>query len=128
MARRKKRNRKLDAKPAAFPSPLAAVLLTVGSLCIFYLWLCGRCDALGKDITRLEEERTQIRRRVMNEELKWTVATSQANLRQLLEKHRLEMILPDEGHIVRVRTPSGEALPEGASHQFAQGRGNSMND
>ncbi len=68
-----------------------------------YMWLCARCDALGKDIKRKEAELTFAQKRLVNEQDRWSYTTSPANLERAIKKHRLDMVMPREKQIVRVR-------------------------
>lgn len=135
MARRTKRrgrkNRKRHEARVGFPSPLAAVLVSFAVLSLVYLWLCGRCDALGKSLTRLEDRKEDLHGRMLNEEYKWSNMKSPRRMEELLLRHHLIMSLPAEGRIIRVRPSKGgqELAPAAGTQQFAQGGdGVYMND
>lgn len=125
-----KRNRKKNEVRVGFPSPLAAVLCSVAAISFVYLWLCSRCEGLGRDITHLEKEKRAIQGRVLNEECKWSNLKAPRSMEALLKKHRLVMTLPDEAKVVRVRAATALAETEAprSGRQFAQQQGVVMND
>ena len=131
MARRRKKNKKKNVRAVGFPSPLAAILVSVGLLSLVHLWLCGRCEALGKEITTLEKRKIEAHRRALNEQYKWSNMKSPQNMERLLKRHHLEMRLPNESFVVRVRTSvldlaTGTTKP--SHQQFARNVGAPMND
>ena len=85
-----------------FPTVLAVVLLGATTTALGYLWLCGRCEDMGRRIKALEQEKTQIERRVVNEEYKWSNMTSPQNMQRLLEAHGLTMTWPLEKNVIRI--------------------------
>jgi hypothetical protein len=126
MARnRLKRNK---AAEGVFPTVFAGVLLAATGTSLGYLWLCGRCEDLGRRIKQLEQQKSQIERRVVNEEYKWSNMTSPQNMEKLLQTHRLEMVWPSEKKVVRIqRAPAAEAA-DAMSSQFAQQGSDVMHD
>ena len=105
-----------------FPGTLFGVLLVLAVLALTYLYLCGRCDALGKKINELEKIRDIQRRDVVTEEYKWSNLTSPKSMEELLAKHGLTMTWPSEDSVVRLRR---DPLP----HMYAQGQpGDTAND
>jgi len=123
--RRKKKMRVRSRKPGVrgiFPGTLFGVLLVLAVLALTYLYLCGRCDALGKKINELEKVRDIQRRDVVTEEYKWSNLTSPKSMEELLTKHGLTMTWPSEDSVVRLRR---NPLP----HLYAQGQpGDMVND
>ena len=120
MARSRKKNKlRVQArKPGVrgvFPGTLLGVLLMLAVFSFSYLYICGRCDALGKKINQLEKTRDELRREIVNEEFKWSNMTSPKNMEALLRKHQLNMTWPSEDSVVRLRR---NPLPQ----QFAQGK------
>jgi hypothetical protein len=115
--RRKNKLRVRSRKPGVrgvFPGTLFAILLVVASFALTYLYLCSRCDALGKKINELEKTRDALRREVVTEQFKWSNLTSPKSMEELLKKHGLIMTWPSEDSVVRLhRNP----LP----HEYAQG-------
>jgi len=101
--KRKKKKMKKNQVQVPFPVLLANVLVGVAVLGLSYMWLCSRCDALGKDIKRKEAELTSAQKRLVNEQDRWSYTTSPANLERAIKKHRLDMVMPREKQIVRVR-------------------------
>jgi hypothetical protein len=101
-AKRKKRKKKQQVK-VPFPALLANVLVGVAVLGLSYMWLCSQCDALGKEIKSKEAEFAAVQKRLVNEQDRWSYITSPANLRRAIKKYRLNMAMPREEQIVRVR-------------------------
>lgn len=100
---RKKKKMKKNQVKVPFPVLLANVLVLVAVLGLSYMWLCSQCDALGKDIKRKEGELAAGQKRLVSEQDRWSYITSPANLERAIKKHRLDMVLPREEQIVRVR-------------------------
>lgn len=123
--RRKKKMRVHSRKPGVrgvFPGTLFGVLLVMAVFALTYLYLCGRCDALGKKINELEKVRDTLRRDVVTEEYKWSNLTSPKSMEELLAKHGLTMTWPSEDSVVRLRR---NPLPQ----LYAQGQpGEIVND
>lgn len=98
-------NRKKERNGPLFPAPLAGLLTLAALLSLSYLWLCGRCEALGRDIQKLEEQQADLRRRVINEEYKWSNLNSLGQIRQALARFNISMGWPDERRIIRLARP-----------------------
>lgn len=96
------RNRKSYVK-IPFPTVLACFLVFVVVFGLSYLWLCARCEMLGQEIKRLESVQRDTRRQLNTEQDRWASQLSPANLDRALKRHNLEMHLPTEQQIVRVR-------------------------
>lgn len=128
MANRKSKNRnRKKTKPQGFifPTPLATILVLVAIICLSYLWLCGRTEALGMKIKRMENEKAKVERRIANEEYKWSIMISPQNLRTSLAKHNLNMAWPEDHQIVHVANASwylDDSNPAGAT-QYASRNG-----
>ncbi len=100
--RRKKVSQKAEVQ-IPFPMLLANILVFVAVFGLSYVWLCARCDTLGREIKRLETVRDAARVRVINEQDRWSNLLAPANLERALKRHKLAMTLPGERRIVRVR-------------------------
>jgi hypothetical protein len=120
----RKRNRRKNVRTHVVPLPLAAVLLVVTVFSLGYLWLNGRCDALGREIKGCEQRRDELQRLIVNEEYKWCNMTSPRNMEKLLQTHQLPMALPQEKSVVRLYP---DAARRGGG-QFAQIRKESADD
>ena len=104
-AKRKTKKRKTTKKnqvQVPFPVLLANVLVLVAVLGLSYMWLCSRCDALGKDIKRKEADLIAAQKRLVNEQDRWSSITSPANLERAIRKYKLDMTMPREQQIVRI--------------------------
>ncbi len=100
--KRKKKKTKKNQVQVPFPVLLANVLVLVAVLGLSYMWLCSRCDALGKDIKHKETELIAAQKRLVSEQDRWSIITSPANLERAIKKHRLDMVMPRESQIVHV--------------------------
>ncbi len=108
--KKKKKKKKKQQVQVPFPVLLANVLVLVTVLGLSYMWLCSQCDALGKDIKGREKELAEAQKRLVNEQDRWSYITSPANLERAIKKHRLEMAMPREAQIVRVRYQGNDSL------------------
>jgi hypothetical protein len=100
------RSRKAQVR-IPFPVVLANILVFVAVFGLSYVWLCARCDTLGQEIKRLETVQREARRRMINEQDRWSSQLAPANLDRALKRHNLAMHLPDGQQIVRVRNGAG---------------------
>jgi len=105
--KRKKKKMKKNQVQVPFPVLLANVLVLVAVLGLSYMWLCSRCDALGKDIKGKERELATVQKRLVNEQDRWSYITSPANLERAIKKHKLDMVMPRDAQIVRVSYQRG---------------------
>jgi len=104
--RRKNKLRVQSRKPGVhgvIPGTLFGALVFLATFALGYLYVCGRCDALGKKIQDLEKTRDNLRREIVNEEYKWSRLMAPESMERLLREHRLEMIWPSEDSVVRLR-------------------------
>lgn len=97
-----KKKSKTNQVKVPFPVLLANVLVLVAVLGLSYMWLCSRCDALGKEIKRKEAELISANKRLTNEQDRWSSITSPANLERAIRKQGLAMTMPTENQIMRV--------------------------
>jgi hypothetical protein len=88
-----------------FPAPLAAVLTLTALITLSYLWLCGRCDAISREIQELESRRVELRRRVVAEEYRWAQLNTRSRVQAALERFGMVMESPEERRIVRLVRP-----------------------
>ena len=100
--KRKRKKAKKNQVQVPFPVLLANVLVLVAVLGLSYMWLCSRCDALGKQIKHKEAELVAAQKRLVNEQDRWSCITSPANLERAIRKHGLGMSMPRESQVVRV--------------------------
>lgn len=105
MATKKRKKKKATRKnqvQVPFPVLLANVLVLVAVLGLSYMWLCSRCEALGRDIKAKEAELVAAQKRLVNEQDSWSSITSPANLQRAIRRHKLNMVMPRENQVVRV--------------------------
>jgi hypothetical protein len=125
MKARRKRNRKKRVDGYLFPVPFASLLVVAGMAALAYLWMLSRCEAMGKEIKRLERTEAELSERYLNEELKWTRMRSPQNLERILARNGVEMDWPSGQQVVLMAdaglytrsVESGGALTE--SRQYA---------
>ncbi len=101
--RKKKKKMKKNQVQVPFPVVLANVLVLVAVLGLSYMWLCSRCDALGKEIKKKEAELVAAQKGLVREQDHWSTITAPGNLTQAIKKHRLGMRMPPDSQIVRIR-------------------------
>jgi hypothetical protein len=78
------------------------ILFLAAVLGMVYLHLFNTCERLGRNIKRLEYERAELNKRVVNEERNWGTASSIRNVEKLMEAHGIRMTFPSESQIVRI--------------------------
>lgn len=98
---RKKRNRKQYAQ-VPFPTVLANVLVLVAVIGLSYMWLCSRCDALGKEIKQKEAELNAANKQLEKVIERWSAITSPPNLRKAIKEHRLDMAMAGGSQTIEV--------------------------
>lgn len=97
-----KKKMKKNQVQVPFPVLLANVLVLVAVMGLSYMWLCSRCDALGKEIKNKEAELAAAQKRLVNEQDRWSTITSPANLERAIRKHGLDMDMPETKRVVEV--------------------------
>ena len=85
-----------------FPVLLANVLVLVAVLGLSYMWLCSRCDALGSDIKGKERKLISARKRLVNEQDRWSAVKAPQNIIGAIERHGLAMKMHHSSQIVEV--------------------------
>ena len=114
----RKKNRKRQPAQVVFPAPLAAVLVVAALLALSYLWLCGRCENLGREIRDLERSLSAVRVRAQTEAYKWSNLTSPRRFEEILHRHGLDMTWPEESRVVRLRASSLRNLHEEVTETY----------
>lgn len=100
MAKRNRKNGHHGSRVLYWGIPLMVLLFTLGMV---YLHLHSVSEGIGREITRLEREQNELRKRLVNEERNWVVARSLRNMEALMEQHGIVMSFPEEPYIVRVK-------------------------
>ena len=100
-----KSHKKKEKKRGKFPFPaiFSTVLILVTVFGLSYMRLNSQCDTLGREIKQKEHELEEAQKRLINEQDRWSFVTSPAKLQQSIEKFHLEMSMPSDAQIVRVR-------------------------
>jgi hypothetical protein len=114
MAAKRKSSRKKTKKnqvQVPFPVVLANVLVLVAVLGLSYMWLCSRCDALGREIKNKEAELAAANKRLVNEQDRWSSITSPLNLKRAIRRHGLDMEMPGQKQVFKVERWDISASP-----------------
>lgn len=88
-----------------FPPQLALVFALLAIFALGYLGLCSRCEGLNREVKRIEENRAELRRRVVNEQYKWANQTSLSRIEAKLAEFKLDMSFPPSSRIVHLDHP-----------------------
>jgi len=67
MAAKKNKRLKAKADGRVFPVPFTAAVVVGVMGALLYVWMCIRCDMLGKEIRKLEMEHEQLRKWALNQ-------------------------------------------------------------
>ena len=110
-----KKNRKKHANAPILPGRMILILGAIGLIAFAHLWLVGQCDALGVQIKKLEDQKAEIRKRVVNEEYRLAKMKTPENIDRLLKQFGISMGLPEPGQVVVVRANDGARPVEVAS-------------
>ena len=122
----RKKRRQHERSGFVIPVPLGLLLLLIAVVALSYLWLCGKCEALGHQISELEVQKKALHRKVVNEEYEWSNLTSPENMQRSLKRHKLEMDYPAPDRMVKLPRVRPELVnPE---QLYAQSPGGSLND
>ena len=100
MARRNRKNGHEGNRMMFWGVSISAVIAVVA---MGYLSLYNTCENIGRQIKKLEHERAELHKRVVNEERNWAMARSIGNMEQLMENHGIVMSWPEERNIIRLR-------------------------
>jgi hypothetical protein len=99
MARKNRRHGREGNRMVFWGVPLMAL---AAALAMVYVQLFYTCENIGREIKRLEQERTELRKRVVNEEHNWGMASSIRNMEALMARHGIEMTWPEPHNIIRL--------------------------
>ncbi len=98
--KRKRRNRKKRVDGFVVSKNFAGILVFVSVAALSYLWLCSRCDELGREIKTLEGEQVQLENKFLNEEYKWMSMKSPSKLENTLLHYGISMTWPRRDQVV----------------------------
>lgn len=109
---KKKLRRKNTKAEVRIPFPnMVAVLVIFGTVfALSYVSVCARCETLGGEIKRLEQTLETVKKQAIIEQDRWSNMLAPVNFERALKLHGLEMSLPDEQQIVRVRSERAESV------------------
>jgi hypothetical protein len=96
--------------------------LLAAALAMLYLSLYNTCETIGRQIKKLEFDRAELHKQVVNEERNWAMARSIGNMEQLMENHGIVMSWPAEQNIIRLHAaepdePAQYALQGGSARR-----------
>ena len=113
---RKNRKNGHEGNRTVFWGVSLGVLVT--ALAMVYLSLFNTCDHIGRQIKKLEQERAELHKKVVNEEHNWAMARSIGNMERLMAVHGIVMSWPEERNIIRL---PGAGAEETAQYAFQRG-------
>jgi hypothetical protein len=129
-----RQNRRKDSFVLEAPAAaLVGLALVVAALALAYLWIHSRCEALGRNIKKLETERDELERQFQIEESKWTQLKSPRNLERTLAARGIAMNWPRPDQIVHVFEPeeldgAGPAESPSAALSYVGERAGAIHD
>ena len=117
--RKKKKSATVKRQQARVPFPtlLATVLVLVTALGLSYMWLCSQCDMLGRQINLKEKELIVARKRLVNEQDRWSAVKAPQNIIYAIAQHKLEMSMHKNSQIVEIGTWNVSRETAMISHQ-----------
>ncbi|MBT3194135.1 MAG: hypothetical protein HN341_16445 [Verrucomicrobia bacterium] len=98
--RRKRRNRKKRVDGFIFPGSFAGVLVFASVAALSYLWLCSRCEELGRGIKTLEKQKVELTKKFLNEEYKWMRLKSPKSIEDSLARCGISMTWPRRDQVM----------------------------
>ena len=110
MARKNRRHR---AEGFIFPAPLAVVLAALAGICLSYVGLNAKGEALGLEIKALEVRRDTLRRTLTREQGEWSQLQLPNRIDTALQAHGIVMTWPTRDQIVRLRSDGGRSVAVG---------------
>ena len=119
MAKRNRKNGHEGNRMVVWGASLCALAAV---LAMVYLSLYNTCETIGREIKKLENERAELQKRVVNEERNWAAARSIRSMEQLLETHGIVMSWPAEQNIIRLHAAEADDPAQYAYHGGATRR------
>ncbi len=118
-----KRNRKNGHNGSRVMFWGLSIISVVAVVAMVYLSLYNSCEQLGRQIKKLEYQRAELHKRVVNEERNWAMARSIGNMERLMESHGIVMSWPQEKNIIRLKM-----VEQDEPAQYAYQRGSTWRD
>lgn len=94
------RNNRKKKNGFVFPAPFASLIVLGAALALVYIWLCCRCDSLGRDLKALEIEGATLSKQFLNEEYRWTRMKAPENMERALTRLGIAMTWPRRDQVV----------------------------
>jgi hypothetical protein len=118
----KRKNRKQHSAGIRYPGTLLSGLVAVSCLALCYLWIGGRCEALGREIKELERTHGEAVQRLGIEQAKWARMYTLDGVQSALRRFDTEMKLPRRDQLVYIRRIrlDGERETDGQAIQLAR--------
>jgi hypothetical protein len=122
--RRKRRNRKKRVDGFIFPGSFAGVLVCASVAALSYLWLCSRCEELGREIKTLETQQVELTKKFLNEEYKWMRLKSPKSIEESLARCGISMTWPRRDQVMwladaRIRDDNSVQSPRDTAPRLA---------
>lgn len=99
-----RRNRKKTTYGFILPARFAGAVIVTVALALAYIWIECRCEAVGRELKKLEGQVRELDIRLRNEEYRWTSLKSPRNIEHALARHNLVMAWPRRDQVVRIYT------------------------
>ncbi len=100
--KRRIRSKTVKTRRQLIPIPFTSCIALIAACALFYLWLCGQCDELGRMLKDQEQQQEVLQRRFHSESMKWANMRALENIREALDRHELTMGWPTRDQIVRL--------------------------
>lgn len=116
MARKNRKNGHEGSRMIFWGVPGMALVALLGMV---YLHLHGACESIGREIKRLEGQRADLRKQVVNEERNWEMARYIQNMQRLMDAHGIAMTFPESKNVIRLRAAEPEEPAQYAARNGA---------
>ena len=96
-----RKNRKLQRKDGyVFVRPVASAIVGLAAVGLMYVWLDCRCNAVGREIQKLEQEKVELLKNQASEQYRWTQMKAPPNVERVLRQRSLQMDWPNSAQVV----------------------------
>ena len=103
--------------------PVASMIVALAGVGLMYVWLDCRCRAVGKEIQKLEQEKTELMKKQSSEQFRWTQMKAPRNVEHVMRQRNMQMDWPKSAQVVHLPATAPVADEPGYSAwsmQFAR--------